>query len=74
LNGIYDIYVTGIGGKVDWATSLRKLPFSVVQVLMRLDVDAKWKDLAAQLGSFTEELILFAFSNITMKKHEDIKL
>lgn len=34
--------------EINWSTPLQKLPFSVVKVLQRLDVESKWKDLAAQ--------------------------
>lgn len=45
-----------IKGKVEinWSTPLQKLPFSVVKVLQRLDVDSKWKDLAAQTGTLLQ--------------------
>jgi hypothetical protein len=42
--------------KIGWSTPLRKLPFRVVQVLMRLDVDSKWRDLAAYFGLFAAHL------------------
>lgn len=42
--------------EINWSTPLQKLPFSVVKVLQRLDVDSKWKDLAAQTGYTVEQV------------------
>ncbi|XP_061171921.1 uncharacterized protein LOC133181427 [Saccostrea echinata] len=42
--------------KIDWSTPLDKLPYTVVQILKKLDVDSKWKDLAAHLEYTVEEV------------------
>lgn len=55
-NGGIQAYITKGKAEINWSTPLRKLPFSVVKVLLRLDFDSKWKDLAAQIGYTVEQV------------------
>lgn len=55
-NGEMHAYKTKGKVEINWFTPLEKLPFSVVRVLQRLDVDSKWKDLAAQTGYTVEQV------------------
>ncbi|XP_062595066.1 uncharacterized protein LOC134256435 [Saccostrea cucullata] len=45
--------------RIDWSTPLDKLPYPVLNVLKRLDVGSKWKDLAAHLGYTVEQVERF---------------
>lgn len=63
-NGEMHAYKTKGKVGINWSSPLRKLPFSVVKVLQRLDVDSKWKDLAAQTGYTVEQVnILEAYTD-----------